>query len=48
VRHRKVAAGEKWAIRLLFTAGLWLFVYGLFISTLHPAFGEGWLWRWFG
>jgi hypothetical protein len=43
VRHRKVAAGEKWSISLLFTAGLWLFVYGLFISTLHLPFPEGWL-----
>jgi putative tricarboxylic transport membrane protein len=42
----KVGAGEKWAISLLFTAGLWLLVYGLFIHTLHIPFPEGVLWGW--
>jgi putative tricarboxylic transport membrane protein len=42
----KVGAGEKWAISLLFSAGLWLLVYGLFIHTLHIPFPAGVLWGW--
>jgi putative tricarboxylic transport membrane protein len=44
----KVGAGEKWAISLLCTVGLWLLVYGLFIYTLQIPFPEGMLWRWVG
>jgi TctA family transporter len=44
--YLKVGAGERWAIGLLSAAGLGLFVYGLFIATLHIPFPEGWLWRW--
>lgn len=42
----KVGTREKWLISLLFTAGLWLLVYGLFIYTLHLPFPEGVLWPW--
>jgi hypothetical protein len=41
-----VGAGEKWAISLLCTAGLWLLVYGLFIHTLHIPFPGGLFWGW--
>jgi tripartite-type tricarboxylate transporter receptor subunit TctC len=41
-------AGEKWPISLVVTAGLWLFLYGLFVHTLQCPFPEGWLFSWLG
>jgi hypothetical protein len=41
--YLKVGAGEKWPISLVVTAGLWLFLYGLFVYTLQIPFPEGWL-----
>jgi hypothetical protein len=37
--YLKVDAGERWSISLLFTAGLWLLIYGLFLKDCS---GTGW------
>ena len=41
--YLKVGAGETWPISLVVTAGLWLFLYGLFVYILQILFPEGWL-----
>jgi putative tricarboxylic transport membrane protein len=46
--YLKVEAGEKWPISLVVTAGLWLFLYVLFVYTLQIPFPEGWLFTWLG
>jgi hypothetical protein len=39
--YLKVGAGERWPISLVVTAGLWLFLYGLFGYALQIPFPEG-------
>jgi putative tricarboxylic transport membrane protein len=39
--YLKVGAGERWPISLVVTAGLWLFLYGLFRYALQIPFPEG-------
>jgi hypothetical protein len=46
--YLKISAGEKWPVSLLYTAGLWLLIYGLFVYTLQLPFPEGLLWHWVG
>lgn len=46
--YLKVGAGERWPISLVVTAGLWLFLYGLFMYALQIPFPEGLLFGWLG
>ncbi len=46
--YLKVQGKESWLFSAIFTAGVWLFFYGLFGLLLHMHFPEGWLFAGFG
>jgi hypothetical protein len=46
--YLKVQGKEGWIFSAIFTAGVWLFFYGLFELLLHMHFPDGWLFGGFG
>ena len=46
--YLKLQGKERWIFSIVFTAGVWLFFYGLFELLLHLHFPDGWLFGGFG
>lgn len=44
----KLGSRERWPISLAITAGVWAFVYGVFVHALHVPFPPGALYGWLG
>jgi hypothetical protein len=46
--YLKKQAGESWLLSIVMAMGIWGFLYGIFVLTLHARLYEGQLWGWFG